>query len=62
MKQTSSQRIQQIIFHNHQKKLVWDKSNVDNEMNQELTQNESTGRMLKPKSDKDGQTDCRTEI
>ena len=28
-------------FHNHQKKLVWDKSNVDNEMNQELTQNES---------------------
>ena len=30
-----------VIFHNHQKKLVWDKSNVDNEMNQELTQNES---------------------
>ena len=30
-----------VIFHNHQKKLVWDKSNVDNEMNQELTQNGS---------------------
>ena len=29
------------IFHNHQKKLVWDKSNVDNEKNQELTQSES---------------------
>ena len=30
-----------VIFHNHQKKLVWDKSNVDNEKNQELTQSES---------------------
>ena len=30
-----------VIFHNHQTKLVWDKSNVDNEMNQELTNNES---------------------
>ena len=30
-----------VIFHNHQKKLVWDKSNVDNEMNHELTQNMS---------------------
>ena len=30
-----------VIFHNHQKKLVWDKSNVDNEMKQELTQIES---------------------
>ena len=30
-----------VMFHNHQKKLVWDKSNVDNEMKQELTQNES---------------------
>ena len=30
-----------VIFHNHQKKLLWDKGNVDNEMNQELTQNES---------------------
>ena len=23
-----------VIFHNHQKKLVWDKTNVENEMNQ----------------------------
>ena len=30
-----------VIFHNHQKKLVWDKGNVDNDMNQELTQIES---------------------
>ena len=30
-----------VIFQNHQKKLVWDKGNVDNEVNQELTQNES---------------------
>ena len=30
-----------VIFHNHQKKLVWNKGNVDNEMNQELTQKES---------------------
>ena len=30
-----------VIFHNHQKKLVWDKINVDNEMKQELTQGES---------------------
>ena len=27
-----------VIFHNHQKKLVWDKNNVENEMKQELTQ------------------------
>ena len=27
-----------VIFHNHQKKLVWDKSNVENEMNQDLNQ------------------------
>ena len=27
-----------VIFHNHQKKLVWDKTNVENEMNQELNQ------------------------
>ena len=26
------------IFHNHQKKLVWDKSNVENETSQELNQ------------------------
>ena len=30
-----------VIFHNHQNQLVWDKSNVDNEVNQELPQNES---------------------
>ena len=30
-----------VIFHNHQKKLVWDKNNVENEMKQELTQSES---------------------
>ena len=30
-----------VIFQFHQKKLVWDKGNVDNEVNQELTQNES---------------------
>ena len=30
-----------VIFQNHQKKLVWDRGNVDNEVNQELTQNES---------------------
>ena len=29
-----------VIFHNHQKKLVWDKINVDNEMEQELSQSE----------------------
>ena len=30
-----------VIFHNHQKKLVWDKANVENEINQELNQSES---------------------
>ena len=30
-----------VIFHNHQKKLVWDKTNVDNEMKQELLQSEN---------------------
>ena len=30
-----------VIFHNHQKKFVWDKINVDNEMEQELTQSEN---------------------
>ena len=30
-----------VIFHNHQKKLVWDKGKVDNELNKELIQNES---------------------
>ena len=30
-----------VIVHNHQKKLVWDEGNVDNEKNQELTQSDS---------------------
>ena len=30
-----------VMFQNHQKKLVWDKTNVDNEMKQELTQSEN---------------------
>ena len=30
-----------VSFQNHQKKLVWDKGKVDNELNKELTQNES---------------------
>ena len=30
-----------VIIQNHQNKLVWDKTNVDNEMNQELTQSEN---------------------
>ena len=30
-----------MTFHNHQKKLVWDKTNVDNEMKQELTQSDN---------------------
>ena len=30
-----------VIFHNHQKKLVWDKTNVDSEMKQELNQSEN---------------------
>ena len=30
-----------VIFHYHQMKLVWDKTNVENEMNQELTQTEN---------------------
>ena len=30
-----------VIFQNHQRKLVSDKGKVDNELNQELTQNES---------------------
>ena len=29
-----------VIFQNHQKKLVWDKGEVDKEGSQELTQNE----------------------
>ena len=30
-----------VIFHNHQKKLVWDKTSVINKMNQELNQSEN---------------------
>ena len=30
-----------VIFHNHQKMLVWNKENVDNEVKQELTQSEN---------------------
>ena len=30
-----------VIIQDHQNKLVWDKTNVDNEMNQELTQSEN---------------------
>ena len=30
-----------VIFQNHQKKLVWDKGKVDNELKKEITQNES---------------------
>ena len=30
-----------VIFSNHQKKLVWDKANVENEMNQELDQSKN---------------------
>ena len=30
-----------VIFSNHQKKLVWDKADVDNEMNQELEQSKN---------------------
>ena len=30
-----------VIFSNHQKKVVWDKANVDNEMNQELDQSKN---------------------
>ena len=51
-----------IIFQNHQKKLAWDRKNVNNN-SQELTHDEkSTGRMLKSKSDQDRQTDSLTEI
>ena len=48
-----------IIFQNHQKKLVWDRKKVTNKENQELIQDEkSTGRMLKSKSDQDRRTVC----
>ena len=45
------------ISRRHQKKLVWDKGEVNKEENQELTQDDkSTGRMLKSKSNQDRQT------
>ena len=30
-----------VIFHYHRKKLVWDKTNVENEMSQELNQSKN---------------------
>ena len=30
-----------VIFSNHQKKFVWDKANVEKEMNQELNQSKN---------------------
>ena len=52
-----------VIFQRHQKKLVWDKGEVNKEESQELTQDEkSTGRMLKSKSDQDRQTDSWSKI
>ena len=56
-----------IIFQRHQKKLVWDKKEVDKEESQEesqeLNQDEkSTGSMLKSKSDQDRQTDHPPKI
>ena len=56
-------RLTNAIFQNHQKKLVWDKGEVNKEGNQELTQNEiQQGRMSKSKSGQDRQTDSWTEI
>ena len=54
-----------IIFQRHQKKLVWDKEEMNKEESQEesqeLIQDErSTGRMLISKSDQDRQTDRRS--
>ena len=56
-----------VIFQRHQKKLVWDKEEVNKkesqEESQELAQDEkSTGRMLKSKSDQDRQTDIWSKI
>ena len=56
-----------IIFQRHQKKLVWDKEEVNKEESQEESQEliqdeKSTGRMLKSKSDQDRQTDCLSKI
>ena len=55
-----------IIFQRHQQKLTSDKEEVNKEESQEeiqeLIQDEkSTGRMLKSKSSQDRQTDCPSE-
>ena len=43
-----------VIFSNHQKKLVWDKANVENEINQELDKEvRMNRRMLKPHCNRD---------
>ena len=48
-----------IIFQNHQKKLIWDRKEVSNKESEELIQDEkSTGRMLKFKSDQDRRAVC----
>ena len=54
-----------IIFQRHQKKLVWDKEEMNKEESQEESQEliqdeKSTGRMLISKSDQDRQTDRRS--
>ena len=36
-----TKNITNVIFTNHQKKLVWNKANVENEMNQELNQSKN---------------------
>ena len=56
-----------IIFHGHQTKLVWDKKDVNKEKSQEESQEliqdeKSTGRMLKSKTIRtDRQTDRQTD-
>ena len=52
-----------VIFQRHQKKLVWDKGEVNKEESHELIQDEkSTVRMLKSKSNLDRQTDSWSKI
>ena len=58
MRQIYTKNTTSIIFQRHQKKLVWDREEVNKEENQEerqeLIQDEkSTGRMLKSGSDQD---------
>ena len=38
---TKTKNTTNVIFSNHQRKLVWDKTNVESEVNQELNQSES---------------------